>query len=535
MSYEVTNDEIVYALSQGFIPNKPENQRLSRIEVIIGQDFLFEDLTVVGETTISVNHPERKFKFKNVTFKNKVSVRGEFRNDVIFENCVFEEALMFENSDFARTLLLKSCTITKEIYLKIGNIHNLTFSECKVLGSLSFQGYTISDLKFDSKSELEFLEFKSGRISRLNIERTKINRVNIDGGEFLDTTNIEASELSIMFLKGGEFKKGIAFSNTKVTKFIVFELPEINHVTFKHLNGEGHIFFLSKKFINFDILNSNFGAFTIDTTVQKDSFVNFKGSRVVNIEIKNTKNLGYILFSDILIPQGGSLKLLSSDLGKADFIRCYFESASFEFENSKVSEIFLAETDFPKTVFVNGKKNYPQAQLAFGQLQTAYQKQGDSVRANEYHAREVEAHFKTIRWDRKIFIKRIKWSIPWFSKMVFTKINLFLNRLSNNFGRDWFRSVVFSIVSGLLIFYIMILSTDEYYFAFRPTLNLEFFEAFLKFMNPLRHFETEKLFEYNSPNVTLSKCSYLVDFLGRVIITYGYYQTIQAFRKFGKK
>jgi len=56
-------------------------------------------------------------------------------------------------------------------------------------------------------------------------------------------------------------------------------------------------------------------------------------------------------------------------------------------------------------------------------------------------------------------------------------------------------------------------------------------------MNPLRFFDTDALFTKgnNKPYLTLTNLSYLWDFLGRVFVAYGYYQTIQAFRRFGRK
>jgi hypothetical protein len=82
------------------------------------------------------------------------------------------------------------------------------------------------------------------------------------------------------------------------------------------------------------------------------------------------------------------------------------------------------------------------------------------------------------------------------------------------------------------------LTTEEFYFGFPIKIKWEYFASFLKFMNPLRYFETENLFKLTEDKklpATLNNLSYLWDFLGRIFVTYGYYQTIQAFRKFGRK
>ena len=56
-------------------------------------------------------------------------------------------------------------------------------------------------------------------------------------------------------------------------------------------------------------------------------------------------------------------------------------------------------------------------------------------------------------------------------------------------------------------------------------------------MNPLRFFELEALFNNTSQEgiIKLNGLSYLSDFGGRIFLAYGYYQTIQAFRRFGRK
>jgi hypothetical protein len=54
---------------------------------------------------------------------------------------------------------------------------------------------------------------------------------------------------------------------------------------------------------------------------------------------------------------------------------------------------------------------------------------------------------------------------------------------------------------------------------------------------PLRFFETENLLKSGNdqPYLTLHPVSYFVDFIARILVAYGYYQTIQAFRRYGRK
>jgi hypothetical protein len=248
---------------------------------------------------------------------------------------------------------------------------------------------------------------------------------------------------------------------------------------------------------------------------------------VTNLQFWRFVNKGLISLRGLAIPAGGIIGIHSSNLGETEFINCRMALATLEFDNSRLTEVFLAETDFPQKVQLRKKTNPRQAQLAFGQLRTAFDKQGDTVRALEYQAREIEAHYHDIPsfWLRK------------FPFLHFTKLNLGLNWLSNDFGRDWGRGVVFALTVGLICFTGLIWTTKEYSFHGHWQFDPRLIASFARFMNPLRFFDLEALFTQNGRQsyVTLTWGSYVLDFLGRVLIAYGYYQIIQAFRRFGRK
>ena len=131
---------------------------------------------------------------------------------------------------------------------------------------------------------------------------------------------------------------------------------------------------------------------------------------------------------------------------------------------------------------------------------------------------------------------RNKQKIRLFSSDCFQKISLWLNSISNDFGRNWIRGAIFSFGVGLLFFCCLLVSTNSYKWGL-PIFEKGLLPAYLKFMNPLRFYELETIFN-NTPKqgiIKLTGLSYLSDFAGRIFIAYGYYQTIQAFRRFGRK
>ena len=100
--------------------------------------------------------------------------------------------------------------------------------------------------------------------------------------------------------------------------------------------------------------------------------------------------------------------------------------------------------------------------------------------------------------------------------------------VSNYFGTSWARGFGFTIFSTLL-FYIIFLLTLSSKLEFEWSANsmgstCKHFIEFLNIANwDIKPFGIEN---YN--------WAYIVLFIGRIFIGYGYYQTIQAFRKYGK-
>ena len=136
--------------------------------------------------------------------------------------------------------------------------------------------------------------------------------------------------------------------------------------------------------------------------------------------------------------------------------------------------------------------------------------------ALEYHKCEMELLLKT-------------------TKKPLEKLLLFFNKISNNHGLIWERGILFVLVS-MCFFYLI------YFFSLKGNPFKIGWNGFSDFLSVL-DFHLKHIFEFFlvSHKFDFMKCwnptglSYLIDFVSRIFIGYGIYQTIQAFRKFGKK
>ena len=109
------------------------------------------------------------------------------------------------------------------------------------------------------------------------------------------------------------------------------------------------------------------------------------------------------------------------------------------------------------------------------------------------------------------------------------KIILWLNKNSNEFDTNWVVGVNFSLLVGTVT-YLIVLSSM---FIFRD-LTIDNINSSIFLTSLVDVFNITKWDNLEIIGVKLKGFSYLLLFIGRIFIGYGYYQTIQAFRKFGK-
>jgi uncharacterized protein YjbI with pentapeptide repeats len=462
--------------------------------------------------------------FINCIFGNTVDVEyDENAQKVFFDSCIFNENVIsyLQNAGF-----MDDCTFNNNLTL-FTSLQEEIISGYTVDGTLTINGsgknITIQKINTgkDANDRKITILVEAARLTIKNVisRQLQVSHKNISAGTVL-LQDVTADHLILdnLNLEG----KGIIISKCNISFLQIGKIVGTDRSLYMIEEGKiGVSNFDLNSFTRLDISDVIIHTLVLSGVNNKESLINITKAQIHKLRFEKVFNNGLITLRELRIPDGGMVAFRSSNLGKADFIYCKFSKAILEFENSKITEVFLSESDFPKIMRVNGEKNPGQAQLAFGQLATAFQKQGDTIRALEYSSREVEAHYHTVRW---------------FSMDFFKKLNLWLNRISNNFGRFWIQGILFSFAVGLIFFCFLLLSTNQFRWGW-PVIDWSLSPAYLKFMNPLRFVDTEMLFK-NTPVesvIKLNSFSYLWDFLGRIFVAYGYYQTIQAFRRFGRK
>lgn len=176
-------------------------------------------------------------------------------------------------------------------------------------------------------------------------------------------------------------------------------------------------------------------------------------------------------------------------------------------------------------------------------IKNEFTKDNNKIEALEYHKSEMNLYHKELHHKLKSNIKTgaqgwkliKKQQFANFIQYIFNffkqfgeRITLLFNKYSNHFGTSWGLGLIFTLLITLFFYILFLLSLPQKLsFIWTETAISATFKHFVEFLNitnwSIKPFGIEN---YN--------WAYLVLFIGRIFIGYGYYQTIQAFRKYGK-
>ncbi|WP_417861448.1 hypothetical protein [Winogradskyella sediminis] len=272
--------------------------------------------------------------------------------------------------------------------------------------------------------------------------------------------------------------------------------------------------------------NLNLNSLTIDKHINLGNFIinnifvnhyyssNFENNKKNEIYINKKK------FFELLkkINRKAKIYLKLSDLGKTKFFNCNLADSEVYFESSIVSNIFLIDTKLPNEI-ASVDNDYNQIKIGYGQIKKAYLNTGDSLVANDYLVKEIQS-FQNLLKSTKSNKK--------------DRIILSLNKISSNHGQDWFQGLIFTLLSGLLIFliYISVIPERPFYWGWSG-----FNQFWIATKETLKYFPE---FLYPGHSFDFMSKKYLgwtlvIDLIGRIFIGYGIYQTIQSFRKYRMK
>lgn len=529
---------------------------------------------------------------KNCNFQDNVNLDGcNVRKSITFDNCTFEDDVLINNTRFRKEIIFKDCVFKKSLTIKDTNFEYCEFTGGKyhklniegninlgmdLLTELSFSSGDFDTLSVSCKEINSVVSFKGGNFEHVYFSDSIFNKsFNIDGKDVkFSYMNFD----SCSFIERVDFKKSalcgrVNFHRILFNQMVVFHEKyqcddlSLNSVVAKQnvshcSNGNlSSIYLKDCEFIgSFDCLyygaskgksvdhsfscaiygfirgNIVFENIIVSSiTIGCNNFGNivFRNIETHFITIKDFLNYSKLTFANLrLVYRSHTFIIFDSNIDKTEFVNVDFRKFDeIVIARSEVSNIILSNSILPTRIQIGTKNPILGYTIAidenindnvyhrenYRQLKLAMEKQGNRSTALLYKSKEMHYLRKELSWGAD-------------------KLLLYLNYVSNNHGLSWARGVFFTFIISVFMYVIYELTlinphfSISYYYNFSQTKS-----AFFNSLNYYAEFIASfPLYKGQSERAS-SWQTFLVIMLSRILIGYGVYQTIAAFRKFASK
>ncbi len=250
-----------------------------------------------------------------------------------------------------------------------------------------------------------------------------------------------------------------------------------------------------------------------NATFEKDCYFNeseFKGK----VNAWKMTFIENVTFKWTNFRKKANLSELIAENGQVELYGVNFENNAY-FYDSKIKRLDLKKSVIDKGLFFLGAEIKKAKRETSRIIKNEFLKQNNRIEALKYHQKEMSAYF--IELGRNIIKPKSFYS---FLKNIGDITILLINLISNGFGLWWFMAIVFLFVSTYLIF-------NWYLTNLNLTYTIDFWTYYPEFILPTHKFG---FIDGTTPN----NYANIIDFLGRIVSSFGIYQTVQAFRKFGR-
>lgn len=543
---------------------------------------VFQRISILKESSVLDLHVENQCQIDALNIQHGCNVRDFMEisdssvNKLLLSTDCYIDDVQINNSTITDFTVSNSSQIDSIIIQANSVVSSFNLkTKCKLTDIQIIGASNVSSIVIDY-STTDNIEINNSQTGNIRINEAQILDFDIEGsciGNLDIHSNTKINTLSV----GSTQAANIHINTATVIEFEVFTDSIINMIDIAFLE-DGKTLTIFDSFINtlslllykqFAIVANNttinyldFG----DSVFSKDTYINISNISVHFLNIASCLNLGTIIFNNIIpineidrfeSDRSGKLmrnkegkyslkkarfashiRIENSDLGKTQFISCNLNKFSnFSFKNSKILDVFVADTELPKKDqmsaaydgSVSGKerslRQLEQQRLALSQFKKIYENRGDIVRATQYLAEEMEVYREQLKHQK------ITNSVEWWNNKS-ERFNLWLNQFSSNYGNNWLKAACWTLLinAGLFTIYCWRLGfgiavpNDKSWAMFKKLFSYSF-----EFLNPLR--KADFLQSVAEP----TNSARVVDYISRIIIAYFVYQTIAAFRKFGKK
>ncbi len=517
---------------------------------------------------------QRKCTIKHTQINNDVKIQS-FRLSESTLNSFGSEYVQFEYLSFSNSKIDKiyfnHTVISNQIDFVSSTLGNIYISEFCIIRRLQLRDITGKNIYSDYANSIGTLDVISSQVGKITyMAPCPCGEIKVSEST-VDALKINSISLSKVILSKSEFKE-ILFSHCSSIIFTEINSVKCNSVNFDNcgfyeLNlksnlNKDNLLILSKIkvfIMNIDYFSSILGFLLIKQmrTIIPDQPVNYnifdkekdpideklpfeEKRRIHEKKFQHTLSIDKSqLIKELLIKyQKPTFILNQSSLGKAEFTDCDLASFDFQFNNSKITEIFISGGSVPSEniQIYNVEQNtlawHEQKVSAYSQLKKVFDSQGDifwsshfQSKTGKHQSKVLEQRLQQEANQTKSLNDKIK---NLFSTNRFDWISFQLNHYSNLHGENWGRALAFTLFLPAFL-YILYLIIVGRIFLFHNPINLNLIGYYFSFLDP-----THKT-DFLEDSKDLNGWARFIDFLSRIVVSYGIYQLIVAFRKHGKK
>jgi len=439
----------------------------------------------------------RKVAFKNIEFQFTKSVSiVEDGIELSFNNCSFSggriDITLNKFQDNYSNFEFENCEVFDDFFIKDSKINNLAITNTDFESS-----------KFQiSSNSIYFLSIvgnpeKNNKIKSLILNENKIiDSLDVRLNSFSQILLLSDNEISDLQINANDIEKIDITSNINDKRFLFWKntlknFSIIRDSSFGVIEAKENNFGIETLFSDNEFLEKSYftGLKSPKSTLKFENCNFYKNtyydnSTVLSLEFKS------VLFHGITSFQN----LTCNHLLKFD--TSHFEKVAF-FEKSKIGSINSIDINTIRTI---------KSQLLRTENKYEYLK---------FNSLEQRKHLQILGWsDSDLYI-------------------LLFNKWSNDFGRNWFKGVKFTLKISIFFFIVLIIVNS--FITSNYPLNFNINNSFADISTVLSEYLSFTFsFGFGNNELQGNGYLYLIFIIGKIFIGYGIYQTISAFRKYGR-
>ncbi len=487
--------------TQKEVDNQLQNKDYDFSNTVFECDIVFSNITLTDNITFAGSVFKGNVTFRNTTFNENIDCFGSvFFQKLEFQDVTFNSFANFRQASFLDTSFSTVRFQAEARFTEARFLSNVHFSMVSWLGKVTFTKASFQrEVRYSNNTFHKQVEFYStifkGCTDFANVEF--MNNVIFMSTKFLDeiwfirakfcksahfkSTHFgESGENNRTYFKEVEFKFGVDFESSKFNQKVVFrDIIFAEHPFFCNVVFDS-VFFYDTKFLEgADFSRTEFSEVTQFKDCSFYKIISFEQSRFSGITV----------FANPVVRNQQALATFN--LGGAVFL----------------SNFSYTGNDYPTSA------NRETARIFKHQLQSS----GNNIEALHFYKEEMELYRKELqksngRWPEKIQL--------WFL------------RISSNYGLSWVRGIAFIVCWVLTTLGLFILCNSEGVKTLTKGYSLNSWiklaiDGALKVFN-ITHWNN--IIE----GVPITGWGHLALFSGRIFISLGIYQTIQALRKFSR-